>query len=97
MTVRLLLLLHDVLAAAESFLPLPLCRVVRLPDALLLPETARVRLRVGGAARFGRMLKRKKTNVLEFTFFLLRKALLKHSFLFAMPELDHGNRYTQGQ
>ncbi len=57
MTVRLL---HDVLAAAERFLPLSFGRVVRLPDSLLVPEAARVRLRVGSAASFGGMLKGNK-------------------------------------
>ena len=54
------LLHHDDLAATEDLLPLPLGRVVRLPDSLLVPEAAAVvglRLRVGvPPAGLGRML-----------------------------------------
>ena len=54
------LLHHDDLAATEDLLSLPLGRVVRLPDSLLVPEAAAVvglRLRVGvPPAGLGRML-----------------------------------------
>ena len=54
------LLHHHDLATTEDLLPLPLGRVVRLPDSLLVPEVAAVvglRLRVGvAAAGLGRVL-----------------------------------------
>jgi hypothetical protein len=50
-------LLHDVLSPAQSFLPLPFGRVVRLPNSLFVTKAAAaVRLRVGVATGFSGIL-----------------------------------------
>ena len=57
-------LLHDVLSSAQSFLPLPLGRVVRLPNALFVTKAATaVRLRIGVTTGFRGILKIENSNL----------------------------------
>ena len=65
-------LLHDVLSSAQSFLPLPFGRVVRLSNALLVTKAAAaVRLRVGVTTGFRGILKIEKSNLKTDSFNLI--------------------------